>query len=202
MTEEELILKNIPLIYIRIKEMNCYWKNDDEFQDLYDAGLEGLINGAKTFNPDLGYKPSTYLGKCIKNEISNYMRTMNYEKRRIYKNYVRSLDDYVKEGSDDTFKDFIVDLSVNIEEELEKKLEIERLMYAVDKLKNKTDRLFLCEFYGIKGYKKISGKELQKKYNVSHNMTQIRLKRAKTRIKEYLEKHKAEAFMQESKEKK
>lgn len=47
---DELILNNIPLIKKCIKDMRLYWNTEDEFQDYYDAGLLGLINGAKTYN--------------------------------------------------------------------------------------------------------------------------------------------------------
>lgn len=65
MYDERLVLDNIKLIYAVLKKLKVYHKCDEYF----DVGMIGLVKGAKSFNKDLGYSPTTYLYKCIYNEI-------------------------------------------------------------------------------------------------------------------------------------
>ena len=69
MYDEKLVTENLALIVLMIKKLNCKWETDDEYQNYYDYGLEGLIRGAKTYDESKG-KVSTYLCSCIKNSKS------------------------------------------------------------------------------------------------------------------------------------
>lgn len=196
---DKLIIENQPLIYKVIKDMNCVYKTDDEFQELYDAGLEGLIKGAKIYDESKG-KPSTWLYPCIQNKIM-YCFTIRSAKKRKNESG-RDISIYEKAYNDDDsleIIDIIEDPNINIEQDLEKKLEIEKLLYAVDKIKNEKDKIFLCEFYGIKGYERLQIKELQKKYGVSRNMVNFRIKRARETLRKFLENNDKEVFMLENK---
>lgn len=197
---EKLILDNIPLIYKVIKDMHCYWKTEDEFQSLYDAGLEGLIRGAKVYDPATS-KPGTYLYTCIKNMIVREIQTSEYDCRKINKQTMVSLNKEVNGENDTTYEDFIEDPNINIEEEIEKKLEIERLLYAVNSLENKKDKLAIKMYYGLDGYKPMTMQEVSEKMNVSRNMINIRLKRCLPKLKKYLMKNDREVFMLEEKPK-
>ncbi len=48
--DEKLVTDNLGLINLMIKKQNCKWETEDEFQNYYDYGLEGLIRGAKTYD--------------------------------------------------------------------------------------------------------------------------------------------------------
>lgn len=74
MYDEKLVLDNINLIYLVLKRLKVYHKCDEYF----DIGMIGLVKGAKSFNKDLGYSPTTYLYKCIYNEI-----VMEFRKKEI-----------------------------------------------------------------------------------------------------------------------
>lgn len=195
---DKIVLENQKLIRFAIKKMNLFWKTEDEFQEYYDDGLIGLINGAKTYSTEKG-KPSTYLYTCIKNEISKGIVSKITLKKILNYRYKLSIDEPVNNEIDKTLSDVIPDPNVNIEDDLEKKLEIEKLMYAIDKLDNAKDKLYLCEFYGLKGYKKLLAKEIEDKYNVSHTTVADRLKRARQTLKKYLENNDKEVFMLEEK---
>lgn len=184
---DELILKNIPLIYKCIKDMHLYWNTEDEFQDYYDAGLLGLIKGVKTYNESKS-KPSTYLYQCIKNEIGQEIKMSNCQKRIINKMYKSSLSEMVSNDGDLTYLDILIDPDVDIENDIIRKEKIEELINAVNHLTNEKDKLFICEFYGLMGYERLSSKDIQKKYSITYQVVYTRLRRAKKKIKEYLEK--------------
>lgn len=196
---DNLIIENQRLIYKAIKDMHCVYKTEDEFQELYDAGLEGLIKGAKLYDESKG-KPSTWLYPCIQNKIMQCFTIRSAKKRK--NEFGRDVSLYEKAYNDEDsleIIDTIEDSNINIEKDLEKKLEIEKLMYAVDNLKNEKDKLFLCEFYGLKGYERLSLQELQKKYGVSHSLVSFRLKRARETLRNFLESNDKEVFMLENK---
>lgn len=195
--EEQLILENIKLIYLVIKQMHLKWDTDDEFQSFYDSGLDGLINAAKRYNPEKDNKFSTFACICIKSMISKnlYLKTMlkryNPCGKDISLNYIINED---TEHSTE-FIDFIADSKINIEEEIEKKLEIERLLHAVDNLKNEKDKMAIKMYYGLDGFKEHTLEQVAKKMNVTREMIRVRVSRARNKLKEYLEKHDRDVFI-------
>lgn len=194
---DDIVLENQKLIYKVIKDMNCNCKNQDEFQTLYDYGLDGLINGAKTYDATKG-KLSTYLYTCIRNMINRHFYLSTRAKRKnVYGSDV-SLYDLVYDNGISQMEviDIIADPNINIEQDLLKKEEIENLINAVNNMKNETDKLFLCDYYGINGHKQLMAKEIEEKYNVSHTTVSNRLKRAKRALKKQIEnENKDEVFM-------
>ena len=70
MYDEKLVLDNVNLIYLVLKKLGLY-NNHEEY---FDLGMIGLVKGAKTFNKELGYNASTYLYRCIYNEIYCHLR--------------------------------------------------------------------------------------------------------------------------------
>lgn len=181
MTTEELILNNKGLIFKAIKDLKCHWKTEDEFQNYYDAGLLGLIKGAKTY--DGSSTPGTYLYACIKNMIIREFYMSEQSPRKINKEIMISLNEKVNEESNETYLDFVEDIEANVEKIIFKKFEIERIKKAIDDLKNEQEKSIFCDFYGLKGHKRISGKEIEKKYNISHTTVSSRLKSARKKIK-------------------
>lgn len=195
--EEQLILDNTKLIYLVIKQMNLRWNTEDEFQNFYDSGLDGLINAAKRYNPEKDNKFSTFACVCIKSTIArclyNKTRKKNFNEngKDISLNYIINEDD---EHSTE-FIDFIADSKINIEEEIEKKLETERLLNAVDNLKNEKDKIAIKMYYGLDGFKEQTLEQVAKKMNVTREMIRVRVSRARNKLKEYLEKHDRDVFI-------
>lgn len=201
MNKDDLIVENIPLIYKCIKDMHCYWKTEDEFQSLYDAGLEGLVRGASEYDDSKG-KPSTFLYPCIKNMICRGIYLSECDKRKINKEVMVSLNKEVNSENDTTYEDFVEDPSINIEEEIEKKLELERLLNAVNSLENEKDKLVIKMYYGLDGYTSINSREIAKKWGCSHQLVNIRRRRAIENLKKYMNKQDREAFMLEERKEK
>ena len=61
--------ENEKLIWDVIHKMNC-----TPSEDLFQIGAIGLINAIKQFNPNKGFKFSTYASTCIRNEILRSLR--------------------------------------------------------------------------------------------------------------------------------
>jgi len=193
MDTDKLIIDNIPLVNLMIKELHCRWTTDDQYQKYYDFGLEGLIKGAKSYDESKG-KPSTYLCMCIKNSILHCFYLDNLPKRKNpvgtdislnYAMYSDNLYDYTELG------ELIPDPKVNIEEEIEKKIQIETIIAAINSLDNERDKLVIKMYYGLDGYKEANScDEIAKKFGVSRNMINTRLHRAINKLKKEFKKNK------------
>lgn len=144
MNEEELILKNINLIYVTLKKLNLFDRRDE----FYDVGMIGLVKGAKKYNPNLGYTAGTYLGRCIYNEILMYIRNNNSTKK-----IPENMTTYLSTKTTDKLSvgDLIKD-DFDVEEDLIRNEQIEILYKEISKL-TKNEQLVLNLYYGLNGYK-------------------------------------------------
>lgn len=186
--EENLILNNRRLIYKVIKDMHCYWRTEDEWQDLYDAGLEGLIRGAKKY--DGSTSPGTYFYTCIKNMIVRHLYISTMDKRKIHKEIMLSLSKEVSSDVETTYLDFVEDPNTNIEEDLLKKLDMEELYDVIDKILTPLQRKYLYHRYGLKGYKRMTSRELAKINNCSHENVNNSVRHGIDKLKKYFKKMK------------
>ena len=190
MYDEKLVTENLALINLMIKKLNCKWETDDEYQNYYDYGLEGLIKGAKTYDESKG-KASTYLCQCIANGIKRIFYLNDLPKNHNPAGPNLSLNYEVYEGNNindySEFGDFIPDPNVNVEEEVEKTLEKERLLYAVNNLKNEKDKIVIKMYYGLDGYEELNSYDkIAEKFGVSRSAIFARVKRAKEELKNKL----------------
>lgn len=95
LTKEEkqrLVEGNLPLVTFIVKR---YADGRMEFEDMFQIGCVGLVSAANTFDPELGYKFSTYAGSCITTELYKEFRLEQRRNRAT----VLSLDqpDLIKE---------------------------------------------------------------------------------------------------------
>ena len=111
-----------------------------------------------------------------------------------------SLDDYIK-GSDVTYGEMIEDIDTNVEEDLIKKLEIEKLLYAIDNCLTPLQKEYVCNYYGINGCKPMTAEQVGKKFNCCRQNVEDKLKSARKRLKKHLEKHTKDSYVYENKKK-
>lgn len=205
MYDEKLVTENLALINLMIKKLNCKYETDDEYQNYYDYGLEGLIRGAKTYNESKG-KASTYLCKCIANNIQRSFYLNSMPKRHNPAGPDLSLNYEVYEGENindyTEFGDLIPDPNVNIEEEVEKILQKENVLNAVNNLKIEKDKLVVKMYYGLDGYKECkSYDKIAKKFGVTRSAIYSRIERAKRQLKKELKDPRDVSIQREQKNK-
>lgn len=78
-----LIERNLRLVAHVVKK---YSNTKVEQDDLISIGTIGLIKGINTFNVDKGSKLSTYVSRCIDNEILMYLRSTKKLNAEVYLN--------------------------------------------------------------------------------------------------------------------
>lgn len=181
--QDEMIVNNTQLIHKVIKDMNCFYRTEDEYQEYYDYGLEGLINGVKSYDKDVS-KTGTYLYICIKNMILRCFRLSEMDKRKINKIPKISLNMTIdNEGHETELEELIADKRINFEEELEKKIQIESIIKELNSMKNQRDALAVKMFYGLDGYLPKSYKEIAEEVGVTSSMINQRVNRALKELK-------------------
>lgn len=144
---EHLIEHNLRLVAHIARKYNgstqC-WEPDD----LISVGSIGLIKGLDTFDPDKKAKLSTYLARCIENEIRMLLRTEKKSRQDL------SLQDSVgqdKEGNVLTLNDVLEYDDADMVESINYRLDNERLNEAMNQYLDATQRKVLAARYGIGG---------------------------------------------------
>lgn len=181
---EKIILDNRKLVYKVIGDTNLYWKTADEYQEIVDAGVLGLILGARSYDGTIG-KESTFLYKCIKNEIFKHLMLSNMKKRKnIYGDNI-SLDQNINDGIDLTFESMLEDPNVNVEKEVLWDIERQNIHAILNTMEDKYSYLLKAK-YGI-GYERKTNYVLAKEYKCSLAYLGYLIRKAKEIFKrEYL----------------
>lgn len=161
--QEKIVLENENLIYVVLKKYHLYNERDE----YYDLGMIGLCKGAKTFDSSRNIKISTYLVRCITNEIFIYLRKKRPE--------TISLDTDIEENL--TLESVIKDNSIDIERDLIMETEIKKINEIIKSLPDNEKKL-ICHLYNLNGYKKMTQIELAKHFNIS----QTQISRTKNRV--------------------
>ena len=91
-----------------------------------------------------------------------------------------------KDGNSLTLVDIIAD-DVNIENEIETKINIERLMKAVDKCLDERERSIIEYRYGLFGKEELPQREIAKKLNISRSYVSRIEKRAIEKLHDELQ---------------
>lgn len=182
MNKDDIIVENQALIKKVIKDMHLHWNTEDEWQNYYDDGLIGLINGVRSYDEKKGIMLSTYLYACIKRQIVNGIVKSFYDKRRLNKEQMYRLDKELTNDSDTTYLDLVKDKNVNIEQEVENKLMYEEIIKALDYIEPKYYVDMFCKFYGVNGYEKMSLEAIGKEYGCKKQNVFDKIQRTQNKI--------------------
>lgn len=171
--QQKIVLENLRLVTLVIKKLNVNY----DFNDLTSIGLIGLCKGAKSFDPSKGYKASTYLTRCIQNEIFCHFRNI-----RKPTNNAISIDTPIADNL--TIENTIAD-DIDIEENMIKKDQINIVKMAMNNLSEK-EKIVIVHRYEIGGSEKLTQEQLAKKLNTSQTNISRLHSRAIKKIKKYI----------------
>ena len=125
-----LIEKNLRLVAHVCKK---YASTNVEQEDLISIGTIGLIKGIKSFDVKKGARLSTYVSRCIDNEILMYLRSIKKQGAEVY------LEDAIGKDKDDntvTLKEVLENNEKNIEDEVDLKFKVKRLYEKIKEVLN------------------------------------------------------------------
>ncbi len=178
---DKLIEHNLRLVAHIVKKFETKISDTD---DLISIGTIGLIKGVDSYNYDKNIKLTTYIAKCIQNEILMYFRSIKGENIKI-----TSLNDSIgedKDGNEISLMEVIKDQKEDINTFLQKKETIELVKKYLHCLSHR-EKEILCKRYGLLNQKDQTQKEIAKEMHISRSYVSRIEKRALTKIlKEFI----------------
>ena len=158
-----LIEHNLRLVAHVCKKYNN--TNIDQ-DDLISIGSIGLIKGINSYNPEKSIKLSTYISKCIDNEILMYLRSNKKTNSEVY------LEDPIGKDKDDNtvrLGEVLENNDKPIEEEVDLKMKINKLYEKIKKVLKKRERTIIELRFGLNGKEPKTQKEIAKDMGISRS---------------------------------
>ena len=124
-----------------------YSTTNVDLDDLISIGTIGLIKGINSFKQDKGVRLSTYVSRCIDNEILMYLRSKKKQNSEVY------LEDTIGNDKDDntvTLQEVLESEGRNVEEQVDLKLKIKRLYEKIKEVLKDRERLIIELRFGLK----------------------------------------------------
>ena len=143
-----------------------YSNSKVDLDDLISIGSIGLIKGINTYNPEKSIKLSTYISKCIDNEILMHFRATKKLNNEVY------LEDPIGKDKDDntvTLKDILENDDKPIEEEIDLKLKISRLYRKIKKILKDRERTIIELRFGLNGKSPKTQHDIAKSLGISRS---------------------------------
>lgn len=177
---DKLIEHNLRLVAHIVKK---YDHNRDEEDDLISIGTIGLIKGIDSYSKSHNTKLTTYVARCIENEILMYYRANKHSSKNISINEAVGFD---KEGNEITLLDILKTPNPDFALDIHKQENIERLDKYFSVLTPR-EKEILEKRYGLNNQDRLTQKEIAKKYSISRSYVSRIEKRALTKmLREYI----------------
>jgi RNA polymerase sigma factor (sigma-70 family) len=165
---DKLITGNLQLVYQQGKKYQKYLSTEI-FEDVIFEGNLGLIKAVDKFNPNKGYKFSTYAAFWIVQSMISFMK----QNSGIVDNTI-SLDNVYTNLDEDSENNFIDSLAQ--EEPDTKNLDNYYLTKKIHEFKevlSLREYDILCYYYGVDGYKEMDINEMAKRLDYSHETVRL-----------------------------
>lgn len=176
---ELLIEHNLRLVAHIAKK---YAKNSSDLDDFISIGTIGLMKGVQTFRTDKG-KLSTYISKCVENEILMYLRTAKKTRCEI------SLGEPIgedKEGNQISFLDILSSGECEIPDQISLKMQVESLSQILAKTLTPRELFVIRLRYGLCGSDTLPQRAIAEKLGISRSYISRIEKRALMKLKKSL----------------
>lgn len=160
---KQLIERNLRLVAHVCKK---YCNNCQDLDDLISIGTIGLIKGIDSFNSKKGVKLSTYVSRCIDNEILMYFRSTKKLNAEVY------LEETIGKDKDDntvSLQEILESNARSIEDEVDLKLKTNEMYRKMHELLKKRELEILILRYGLDGNKPKTQEQISKKMGISRS---------------------------------
>ena len=171
----KLIEHNLRLVAHIVKK---YDHKNDDVDDLISIGTIGLIKGVDSFSYRHGTRLTTYVAKCIENEILMFYRSDKRHSKNISINESIGFD---KDGNEITFLDILKTPKLDFASELQDKDNINALKEYF-KVLTKREQEIIIKRYGLNNQDEMTQKEIAKELGISRSYVSRIEKRALTKM--------------------
>ena len=134
--------------------------------DLLSIGTIGLIKGVNSFKGEKGSKLSTYVSRCIDNEILMYLRWSKKQNSEVYLNEPIGKD---KDDNVITLEEVLESDIKNIDEEVDLKMKLKKMYTKIKEVLKARERTIIELRFGLKGEKPKTQKEIAKMMGISRS---------------------------------
>ena len=158
-----LIEKNLRLVAHVCKK---YSSTNIDLDDLISIGTIGLIKGINSFNPSKSVKLSTYVSRCIDNEILMFLRSTKKLGAEVF------LEDPIGKDKDDntvTLQEVLENNEKNIEDEVDLKFKIKKLYQKMKEVLKFREKTILELRFGLGGQKPQTQNEIADSMGISRS---------------------------------
>ncbi len=158
-----LIEKNLRLVAHVCKK---YCNTNIEQDDLLSIGTIGLIKGINSFNVEKGARLSTYVSRCIDNEILMYLRSTKKLNSEVY------LNDTIGKDKDDnvvTLEEVLENDERSVEEVVDLKMKIKKLYKKMKSVLKDRERTIIELRFGLNGQKPKTQNEIANSMGISRS---------------------------------
>ena len=158
-----LITRNLRLVAFIVKK---YATTQIDQDDLISIGTIGLIKGLEKYNNSKGTKLSTYISRCIENEILMYLRS---SKKTKYETSINNVIGQDKEGNELSYINILEYEQKDIEEELDLKEDIKNLYNKIRSVLKQRERMIIELRFGLNGQKEKTQNEVGEILGISRS---------------------------------
>ena len=158
-----LIERNLRLVAHVVKK---YANTKVEQDDLISIGTIGLIKGINSFNVEKGSKLSTYVSRCIDNEILMHFRATKKQNAEVF------LDEPIGKDKDDnviTLQEILENDDKSVEESVDLKMKVKLLYEKMKSILKGRERTILELRFGLDGHKPKTQIEIAKEMGISRS---------------------------------
>ena len=170
-----LIEHNLRLVAHIVKKYECPSYDTD---DLISIGTIGLVKGIDSYKPNKKTRLTTYVARCIENEILMYFRS---NKKHLNNVSLNEKIGYDKDGNEINLLDIIKYESKDINDEINMQDNINLLLKYLNILSIR-EKDILIKRYGLFNHKEQTQKEIAKELKISRSYVSRIEKRAMTKL--------------------
>ena len=179
-SRDKLIEHNLRLVAHIVKK---YENKNNNIDDLISIGTIGLIKGIDSYKNNKGIKLTTYIARCIENEVLMFYRIDKKNTKNISLNEPIGYD---KDGNEITFLDILKTPDPEYANVIHTKDNIDHLKEYF-KFLTPREKKILIKRYGLNKNDEITQKEIAKEMGISRSYVSRIEKRALTKIlKEFI----------------
>ena len=160
------------------------YATENNFDDLVSVGTIGLIKGINTFDMQKTSKLTTYIARCIENEVLMSLRLAKKSASDI------SLEECIgtdKEGNNMTFSDILPAENEDMCDIIDLKINTKQLYGAIRTCLSSDERKIICWRYGLLNEKRKTQKEIAEHLGISRSYVSRIEKRAIKKLAKAME---------------
>ncbi len=158
-----LIERNLRLVAHIAKKYSSATANLD---DLISIGTIGLIKGINSYNLKKGVKLSTYISRCIENEILMFFRNSKKLNSEVYLNEPIGKD---KDDNVITLQEILENNERSIEDCIDLKLKQKKLYEKMDVLLSSREKEILILRFGLNNSKPLTQNQVAQIFGISRS---------------------------------